>query len=308
MIVRLCLYLSVIACLTACEGKGEGGENQLGVASQTPTVVAVNYPLTYMAEQIAGDLLNVEFPVNADVDPAYWQPDVTQVVAVQQAELIFLNGAAYAQWIEKVSLPEEKLINTSAGFSDLLLPLERVATHTHGIAGEHTHADLAFTTWLDLQQAKLQAMAIYDALVGLLPEREAQLTANLAVLDQDFESLDQRWLVIGPRLAAEGVIFSHPVYQYWQRRYQVAGSSLHWEPDVEPEASEWRALDQPLQQKTIRWMVWEAEPLPVLRTELAARGIESLILPPVANRPTAGDMMTILNDATRELETKLQLY
>ena len=305
MIVRFCGCLAVILCLAGCGGAGDGGGDKRPVEDTVPVVVAVNYPVAFMAEQIAGDWLEVKMPVPGNVDPAYWQPTVDQVVSVQQATLILLNGAGYAGWIEKVSLPEEKLIDTSAQFSDQFLPLESALTHTHGLSGEHAHAGYAFTTWMDLGQATRQAAAIRDALVGLLPEREVELTANFTALEEKFERLDQRWRKIGAGLAAEGVLFSHPVYQYWQRRYSVAGTSLHWEPDIVPEIRQWQALDELIAEHSARWMIWEAEPLPEIRAGLAERGVEILVLPPVATRPASGDLMTILADATSLLEDQM---
>ncbi len=303
MKAQLCLCLALLLSIAGCGG--DAGDNPRKADPVAPAVVAVNYPIAYMAKRIAGDWLRVEFPVPGDVDPADWQPGVEQVVAVQQASLILLNGAGYAGWVERVSLPEEKLVNTSVAFANQLLPLESVASHTHGLSGEHAHTGFAFTTWLDLEQAIQQAAAIRDALVGLLPDREAELTANYAALAAEFQRLDQRWQTIGARLAVGGVVFSHPVYQYWQRRYQVPGPSVHWEPGVDPKVSDWRAFDELLAQNTIRWMIWEAEPLPAVSAALAERGVESLVLPPVANRPAVGDMMTTLSGSTSLLESRL---
>ena len=306
MTVRFFLFLTLTFCLAACGGEGNSGENESSAEGTAPAIVAVNYPLAYMAQQIVGDWLTVDMPVPEDVDPAYWEPTVAQVVAVQQTALILLNGAGYANWVENVSLPQAKLVNTSEGFEQHLLALEPVVTHTHGLAGEHAHAGYAFTTWLDLEQAISQASAVRDALVRLSPKREAELSENHAALAVEFQQLDQRWQAIGVSLAKGGVVFSHPVYQYWQRRYQVPGPSVHWEPDAAPDDKAWRDLDKLLAGNTIRWMIWEGEPLPIVRAGLVERGVEVLVLPPVSNRPAVGDMMTTLFDATKQIERRLQ--
>ncbi|MEH6583520.1 MAG: metal ABC transporter substrate-binding protein [Halioglobus sp.] len=305
MMARFYLFLVVILCCAGCGDEEVSESNQRSVDGAVPVVVAVNYPVAFMAQRIAGDWLKVEMPVPADVDPAYWEPSVEQVVAVQQATLILLNGAGYASWIEKVSLPQEKLINTAAGFGEELLPLESVVTHTHGLAGEHAHAGYAFTTWLDLEQARAQATAVLEALIHLSPERRAELGENYNALAAEFQQLDQRWQLVGASLAKDGVVFSHPVYQYWQRRYQVSGPSVHWEPDLDPGDREWRDLDILLAENPIRWMIWEAEPMPGVRAALAKRGVESLVLPTVSNRHAGCDMMAVLLDATSLIERSL---
>ena len=55
--------------------------------SDKPTVAVVNYPLKYFAERIAGNHVNVIFPIPADIDPAFWIPEPEGVLAFQSADL-----------------------------------------------------------------------------------------------------------------------------------------------------------------------------------------------------------------------------
>ena len=132
------------------------------------TIYVVNYPLQYFAERIGGDQVKVVFPVPADVDPAYWHPNLADISAYQKADLILLNGAGYAKWVNKVSLPRSKMVNTSRQFKDRYITTKEVMTHSHGTEGEHAHESLAFTTWLDLELAARQAKAIASAM-GIPP-------------------------------------------------------------------------------------------------------------------------------------------
>ena len=52
------------------------------------------------------------------------------------ADLILRNGAGYARWVDRVTLPASKVVDTSAGFRERYLYLESVATHSHGPQGE----------------------------------------------------------------------------------------------------------------------------------------------------------------------------
>jgi len=132
-------------------------------------VYTVNYPLQYFAQRIAGDRAKVVFPAPPNVDPAFWQPDAQTVVAYQGADLILLNGAGYAQWIDRVTLPRRRLVNTSAGFRERYLRVDDAITHSHGPAREHSHSGTAFTTWLDFSLAAEQARSISKALTSLRP-------------------------------------------------------------------------------------------------------------------------------------------
>ncbi len=136
---------------------------------------AVNYPLAYFAERIGSDLIDLQFlPGTSDGDPAFWEPGDADVAAMQKADLILVNGATYAKWQEKVSLPESILVDTSKDFAGEFIKTESNVTHRHGMDGEHSHAGTAFTTWMDFQQAIWQAEAVRDALIELLPENRGE--------------------------------------------------------------------------------------------------------------------------------------
>jgi hypothetical protein len=53
--------------------------SQYSAAAGPLNVYVVNYPLKYFAERIGGEHVKVEFPAPADVDPAYWNPDLRDV-------------------------------------------------------------------------------------------------------------------------------------------------------------------------------------------------------------------------------------
>ncbi len=101
------------------------------------------------------------FPAPADVDPAYWNPDVGTISAYQQSDLIFLNGAGYAKWVDKVSLPGSKLVNTSKKFKDQYISTEDAVTHSHGPKSGHANENVAFTTWIDFELASRHALKLY---------------------------------------------------------------------------------------------------------------------------------------------------
>ncbi len=124
-----------------------------------PTVYASNYPLQYFAERIAASRVEVRLSAPAGEDPAFWKPTSGDVAALQQADLIILNGASYESWLENVSLPTSRLVDTSVAFEERFMTQQNVTTHSHGLDGEHEHSATAFTTWLDLTLAIEQRRA-----------------------------------------------------------------------------------------------------------------------------------------------------
>jgi zinc transport system substrate-binding protein len=155
-------------------------------------IYTVNYPLAYFAERIAGDLAEVTFPAPRGVDPAFWMPNAETIAAYQTADLILLNGADYAKWTSKVSLPRSRLVDTSHGLRDAYIREVDGISHSHGPGGEHAHGGLAFTTWLDLSQAAQQAEAIARALARKRPDSKQRIDRNLQSLREDLLALDAR--------------------------------------------------------------------------------------------------------------------
>jgi len=267
------------------------------------SVFTVNYPLAYFAERIGGDLVEVTFPTPADEDPAYWSPDSETVADYQQADLILLNGAGYAKWLERASLPASKLVDTSAGFEDRWIPLEEGPVHTHGPAGEHSHKGYAFTTWLDPQLAIEQARAVGAALVEVLPEHEATLEASLEALVADLQDLDSNLESAALRIGDQPILFSHPVYQYLTARYGLNARSVHWEPGDDPSEEQWQELESIVASHPAHWMIWEGEPSAAPVERLQALGIQSAVYAPCANSPSSGDLLSVMHDNAVALQS-----
>ncbi len=264
------------------------------LADKPLRIVTVNYPLAYFAERIAGKHADVVFPVSKDVDPAFWDPDINTVIQYQKADLIILNGANYAQWINKVSLPPSKMVNTSSAFRDQYIHAAATVTHQHGPAGEHLHAGIAFTTWLDLQQATQQANSIKKTLVKKRPEFTKTFELNFSALEKELLAIDHEFQLIFSKISGQPLIASHPVYQYLARRYNLNLKNVHWEPNKMPENSEWEGFSSILQMHPARWMIWEAEPAVAIIDRLKEFGVNTIVFNPCSNYPQEGDFIEVM--------------
>jgi len=264
-------------------------------SAQSPlSVYTVNYPLAYFAERIGGSAVKVTFPVPRDVDPAFWNPDAAAVQAYQKADLILLNGADYARWVKRVSLPRRKTVDTSRAFRKRFVPIAEATTHSHGPTGKHAHAGTAFVTWLDLTQAIEQAGAIRDAFSGARPGKKAQFEANFAKLERELRALDTDLEAAFASLAGQPLLASHPIYQYLARRYGLDVASVSWEPDEARGAAEWQKLEKALKTRPARWMLWEGAPRRETALRLKALGVEVIVFDPSPNAPAAGDFLGVM--------------
>ena len=271
-----------------------------------PTVYVVNYPLQYFAERIGAEQVHVVFPAPADEDPAFWKPDVETIAAFQAADLILINGAAYAKWLKTASLPKSKMIDTSRRFKADYIEIQDTGTHSHGPTGEHSHAGTAFTTWLDFRQAARQAEAVTEGLSRLLPEHKDTFERRYAELEQDLLALDERLDTIAARQRTQPLLASHPVYQYLAKRYGLNLQSVLWEPEVMPDDEEWQRLQSILQGHAAAWMLWEGDPLPTSADKLQALGVKSLVFDPCGNTPQQGDFLSVMQQNVARFQQAFQ--
>ncbi len=271
-----------------------------------PTVYVVNYPLQYFAERIGAEQVHVVFPAPTDEDPAFWKPDVETIAAFQAADLILINGAAYAKWLKTASLPKSKMIDTSRRFKADYIEIQDTGTHSHGPTGEHSHAGTAFTTWLDFRQAARQAEAVTEGLSRLLPEHKDTFERRYAELEQDLLALDERLDTIAARQRTQPLLASHPVYQYLAKRYGLNLQSVLWEPEVMPDDEEWQRLQSILQGHAAAWMLWEGDPLPTSADKLQALGVKSLVFDPCGNTPQQGDFLSVMQQNVARFQQAFQ--
>lgn len=303
----LALAVTMMAVAGCYEKKDDAaGPAAAGPASGDagrPLVYATNYPLQYFVGRIAEGTVDVRLPVPGDQDPAYWRPAAEDVVAMQQADLIVLNGASYEGWLKNVSLPPSRMSVTTDGLADRLIPLVEEATHSHGLEGEHEHSGTAFTTWLDPTLAAAQASAIQEALAARWPRHADRFEAQLAALTEELTALDA-----GLREAVAGnpelpVLFSHPVYQYLARRYDLDARSVHFEPDQMPDEAAWQELAAMLEELPASWMLWEGAPLPEVGERLESLGMRSVVFDPCAKTPASGDFFSVMEGNLQALRT-----
>jgi zinc transport system substrate-binding protein len=284
-LASLFITISIVSAL-ANPGKGYAGEKL--------NIYVVNYPLKYFAERIAGEHARVIFPAPPDVDPAYWMPGAKTIFKYQQADLILLNGANYAKWVSKVSLPRFRMVNTSAGFKDQYIEAAEILTHSHGAEGEHAHESLAFTTWMDFSLAAEQAKAIARALGRKKPTQKDTFQRNYGELEKELLKLDRNLKALVSRDQSRPLVVSHPVYDYFARRYELNIKSVHWEPDEVPTKEQMLELNTILKGHPAKWMIWEGEPTRESVERLQAIGIKSVVFDPCGNAPNQGDFISMM--------------
>lgn len=270
------------------------------MAQDASRIVAVNYALQYLTERLVGDTTQVVLPVPQDVDPSFWRPSIADISTIQSADLIVLNGAGFATWTDRVSLPRAKVVNTTAAIEDQFIITESI-THSHGEGDTHSHEGLASYTWLDPKLAMAQADAIAAAVVRRKLAGADDVDKRLAALKADLEALDADLLDGLAGMQDIAIIATHPRYQYFARRYGLSITSMEWEAGLMPTPDEFADLQARVDQTGARILIWEAEPPQAAIDAALSKGLLSTTFAPLAHADGERAFLETLVEAANQL-------
>ncbi len=243
-----------------------------------PSVYTTFYPTQYFAERIGGDLIDVVCPVPADQDVIFWMPDATAIQAYQKADLIIINGAEFCKWVQRVSLPESRVVNTARPFETEFVVFGHAPVHSHGGDGEHAHEGLDGHTWVDPVNARLQAAEISKALIERFPDHKAAFEKGFAALARDLDALDEKLKAYQATYKNQPLLASHPAYNYIARRYGWNIKSLDLGPEAMPSDETFQEIKDILKRHPATHLIWEAYPTKAIadriQNELGLTSIE----------------------------------
>ena len=261
------LLLLTLIVFASCGPAPTGGKSPgPGRLRPVPLVIATLHPLEYFAERIAGEWVETEGYYAHDPS------DADALARLQSADLILLGGAGREGWTSSASLPMARTLDTSDGFHARLIHTQASAPHSHGSGPEHVHHGLDPFTWVDPRNSIDQASAILEAIVGLLPEREAALRERFAALESDLAALDEELV----RMSEENptILVSHPSYEYLGKRYGFRFESLDLDPTRELDDAARQRVRSVLDRDTpIRILLWTQPPVFELDRELTEMGV-----------------------------------
>ncbi len=270
------------------------------LAQDRPRVIVVNQALQYFAERLLDGTADVAFPVPENVDPSFWRPSITDISKIQSADLILLNGAGFATWIDRVSLPRSRVVNTTAAIEDQFIVTESI-THSHGSGDEHSHEGLASYTWLDPTLAIAQAEAIAAAVVARDLASAEDVEPRLAELRSELMAMDQMAQIALGELDGIEMIATHPRYQYLARRYSLPVTSLEWEAGAMPTAEELADLENLIAETGAKLMIWEATPPEAALAATQSLGLQNVVFAPLARNSGQSAFVTSMDASIKSL-------
>ena len=186
----LCLAASAF---TGCgQTKPDSNTDSSGDLSGPPKIVVSTWVLKELTEGlVAGgaEVVCLETSLKAQ------RLSDSQISELQSADLTIVNGAGMEPWLQTVSLPRSRLLDTTAPSSAELLQADGSITHQHGPNGPKDPAGLIHSTWLSPRMLLRQYETIEERLITMdihgsrVGERRAANRLRISKLTARIESL-----------------------------------------------------------------------------------------------------------------------
>jgi len=186
-----------------------------------PIVAVSVVPQAFPVRRIAGDLVEIEVMIPPGANEATHEPTIGQLQALSRASIYVKVGHpafAYERtWLDKLIAENRDLI---------------VVDSSDGVQTDSEDPHL----WVSPENMRSIARGVYEALVRVLPEHEAEMHAALDRLEADVDNVDAYLeRTLAPARGRRFFVF-HPAWGYLAKEYGLVQVAIE-EHGKEPDAS-----------------------------------------------------------------------
>lgn len=228
-------------------------------------VVVSFYPLSFLAQEIGKELVEVTNITPAGVEPHDYELTARDIMAVQQAKLIILNGGQFEAWGEKV----KEDLRGSGVF---------VLEASEGLVIESDPH-----VWLSPELLKKEVALIEERLGLLDPTNSSYYYENGKELNRKLEKLQMEYRQGLANCKTRDFVTSHKAFDYLAREFglnQISIAGLT--PEEEPSTKQLVEVTKLAKEKDIKYIFFEKLVSPKLSETIANEvGARTLILDPV---------------------------
>lgn len=233
------IVLSIILGLSAV-GVGTWAiiANSNNNENDTLTVYTSFYPIYDWTKKIGGNKVDVVNLISPGGEVHDYEPTTQQMVGMEDADLIIINGAGMEEWIEDLNTSlSSKIVDTSDQVT--LLTKDAEEEHDHEVEEEddHDHGIYDPHTWLSITNAKTQMTNIANALAETDPDNASYYTNNLQANLVLLNGLQSQYDSVLSAYAGQSFVVSHAAFGYMAHEYDLEQLGLSgMESDEEPDA------------------------------------------------------------------------
>ncbi|WP_458719947.1 metal ABC transporter substrate-binding protein [Candidatus Nitrosocosmicus sp. R] len=230
IVLTITLFSSIIPKSIATSNLSQNNNNNNSIKeSESQSLISSNntnlkifssfYPIYDFVKKIGKDRVDVSTIVPAGIEPHDFEPTAKQVIELQKADVIFINGAGFESWINKIG---------NANVVDLSkdLPIENIRS----TPDPHI--------WLDPNLVKAYSKTIFEKFISLDPQNTDYYTSNFNEFNSKLELLNSDINMNLTNCDLNDFIAFHDAFGYFAKRYgltQHSISGLSPEGDINPQ-------------------------------------------------------------------------
>ncbi len=205
-----CLALSSL--LLGCNASNDRQEDII-----TVTIL----PQQYFAEQIAGDVFQINTMVPAGSSPESFDPPASSLVELSKSKAYFRIGSIGFEkaWMDRLQsqAPAMLVYDNSKGI-DLI---ESALSHSHSHDHSHSHCNHSADPhiWTTPSLADAISANMCEALCQVAPDHQDQFKANYEEFSKELKSLDEYLHATLAPLKGQSFVVYHPTLTYFAKEY-----------------------------------------------------------------------------------------
>ncbi len=247
------LYVLLVALLLGVVPLAGCRQNQTPKSTREKLQIMVSIaPQKYFVERIGGDYVTANAMVPSGAEPHTFEPKPEQLRTLSQVNAYIRIRVDFEEaWMNKFAgvNPNMLIVDTTEGIERMPM-----TAHDHE-EGEERHTgegeNLDPHIWLSPRLVKVQARAIYDALLQLDSDREIVYKQNLERFLGDIDKLDAEITKTLAGMHNRKFIVFHPAWGYFARDYGLEMIPVEV-GGTEPSAAELAALITEAKQDKIK--------------------------------------------------------
>ncbi len=185
-----------------------GNNNEVTRSNANPLKVFTSfYPVYDFVKKIGKDKVDVSIIVPNGMEPHDFEPTAKQIIDLQKADAIFVNGMGFESWINKLN-------NVPIVDLSMDLPLEKNTQ----ISNPHI--------WLDPLLVKLQAKNILNSLNNLDPQNKLYYNNNYVQFTNHLDKLNVDIISNLTNCKLHDFLSFHDAFGYFANRYGLIQHSI----------------------------------------------------------------------------------
>ncbi|WP_158373059.1 metal ABC transporter substrate-binding protein [Cellulosimicrobium cellulans] len=280
----LAVSAGAVLALAACSSGGSGGSGGGSGDGDGIAVLASFYPLQYVAEQVGGDLVQVDTLTPPGAEPHDLELSPAQVDEVGRADLVVYLSDFQAAVDDAVDAnPPAHVVDAA---QDTELHAAEHAEDGDEAAdghGDHAHGSLDPHFWLDPTRLPPVADDVAAQLAEIDPDHADEFQANAEAFAQRMADLDAEYETGLASCESRTIVTTHEAFSYLAERYdleQVGISGV--DPEGEPSPARLAEVGRVVQDEGVSTIFFETLASPKVAETLADElGVDTAVLDPL---------------------------